>query len=304
MSSSLLTTARRSGQRSGRQRPRNIRKKVVRRCLSLFAVAIFVAFGAAHAAQRRSPPTFPGVRSVLWVGAHPDDEVIAAPLLGRLCVEEGLTCTFLVMTRGEAGQCRLPNGCHPDLGSVRAAEMRRSARLFDARLIQWTLADGAGATGWANASGGFSTLLSQISSVVQEVDPDVVLTFDPRHGSTCHPDHRAAGDLVLQAVSQVSRRPTVYLLETIVTGSTVPFTISYAPGATPAQGAFGFDANQNLPFLRQAAWQFTVLAAQSHPSQFVPSAVRGLSKFPPQRRVVFAAPSALALGIPSPVGCN
>lgn len=275
----------------------------MRQSVAFFALAVFVA-SSGHAAQRRSPPTFPGARSLLWVGAHPDDEVIAAPLLGRLCVEEGLTCTFLVMTKGEAGQCRLANGCHPDLGSVRIEEMGRSARLFGAQHIQWTLADGAGLGGWANASGGLSTLLSQISSFVQEVDPDIVLTFDPRHGSTCHPDHRGAGDLVLQAVSQVLRRPTVYLLETVVTGNTVPFTISYAAGATPAQGAFGFDANQNLPFLRQSAWRFTVLAAQSHPSQFVPGAVRGLSKFPPQKRVVFTAPAALALGAPSPVSCN
>ena len=275
----------------------------MRHYLAVFALAVFLA-SSAEPAQRRSPPTFPGASSLLWVGAHPDDEVIAAPLLGRLCVEEGLTCTFLVMTRGEAGQCRLANGCHPDLGSVRAAEMRRSARLFGARLTQWTLADGAGATGWATATGGLSTLLSQISSFVQEVNPDIVLTFDPRHGSTCHPDHRGAADLVLQAVRQLPRRPTVYLLETIVTGSTVPFTISFAAAATPAQGAFGFDANQTLPSLRQTAWQLTVLAAQAHASQFVPSAVRGLSKFPPQRRVVLTAPAALALGTPSPVTCN
>ena len=27
-----------------------------------------------------SPPLFPGVRSLLWVGAHPDDEVLVAPV--------------------------------------------------------------------------------------------------------------------------------------------------------------------------------------------------------------------------------
>jgi LmbE family N-acetylglucosaminyl deacetylase len=255
-------------------------------------------------AQRGVPPTFPGARSLLWVGAHPDDEVIAAPLLARLCVEERLACAFLVITRGEAGQCRLANGCHPDLGSVRSAEMRRSARLFGAQLTQWNLPDGGGGPGWIAASGSLEVLLNQTASVIQAVDPDVILTFDPRHGSTCHPDHRAAGDLVLRAATQVPRRPTVYLLETLVTGSTAPFTISYAPGATLAQGILGFDANQGLPSVRQTAWQFTVLAAQAHPSQFVPNAVRGLSRFSPKQRVVFAAPAALALTAASPLSCN
>jgi len=275
----------------------------VRHHLALFAVSALVASSAMRA-QRGVPPTFPGARSLLWVGAHPDDEVIAAPLLGRLCVEEGLACTFLVITKGEAGQCRLANGCHPDLGSVRSAEMRRSARLFGAQLTQWNLPDGGGGAGWAAASGGLEALLSQTGSLIQALDPDVILTFDPRHGSTCHPDHRAAGDLVLQAAARVPRRPTVYLLETVVTGSTVPFTISYASGGTLAQGTFGFDGNQSLPSVRQTAWQFTVLAAQAHPSQFVPNAVRGLAKLSPKRRVVFAAPAALALTAASPTSCN
>jgi LmbE family N-acetylglucosaminyl deacetylase len=275
----------------------------MRHQLPLFALAVLVASNA-HPAQRRSPPTFPGASSLLWVGAHPDDEVIAAPLLGRLCVEEGLACAFLVMTRGEAGQCRLASGCHPDLGSVRAAEMRRSARLFGAQLTQWGLPDGAGATGWAAASGSLETLLGQISALVQATNPDIVLTFDPRHGSTCHPDHRAAADLVVQAVSRGPRRPTVYLLETVVTGSTLPFNISYAAGTGPVHGTLGFDANQSLPSVGQAAWQFTVFAAQAHPSQFVPSAVRGLSRFSTRQRVVYTAPAALALGTPPALGCS
>lgn len=275
----------------------------MRHNLTLFAVTALATVSALPA-QRGVPPTFPGAKSLLWVGAHPDDEVIAAPLLARLCVEEGLACAFLVITRGEAGQCRLANGCHPDLGSVRSAEMRRSARLFGAQLTQWSLPDGGGGAGWIAATGSPEALLSQTASLVQAVDPDVILTFDPRHGSTCHPDHRAAGDLVLQAVTRVPRPPTVYLLETVVTGSTTPFTISYAPGATPARGTIGFDANQSLPSIRQTAWQFTVLASQAHPSQFVPSAVRGLSRFSPKQRVVFAAPAALALTAASPRSCN
>lgn len=269
----------------------------------LFALAALVATRG-RSAQLHSPPTFPGASSLLWVGAHPDDETIAAPLLGRLCVEEGLTCTFLVMTRGEAGQCRLSSGCHPDLGSVRAAEMRRSARLFGAQLTQWSLPDGGARAGWATASGGVQALVGQVSSLIHAVNPDIVLTFDPRHGSTCHPDHRAAADLVLEAIRQLPRRPTVYLLETVVAGSTSPFSITYSAGATVSEGTFGFDGNGIVRAVRSPAWQFTVWAAQAHPSQFTPIAVRGLAKLPSDQRVVYTAPAAVALGSDAPFSCN
>src|SRR5436305_827069 len=34
-----------------------------------------------RAPARRPPPLLPGTTSVLWVAAHPDDEVLVAPLL-------------------------------------------------------------------------------------------------------------------------------------------------------------------------------------------------------------------------------
>lgn len=271
--------------------------------LILFALTALMA-GRAESSPPQSPATFPGARSLLWVGAHPDDETIAAPLIARLCVEEGLSCTFLVMTRGEAGRCHLAQGCSPDLGSVRAAEMRRSARLFGAKLNQWSLPDGGGNAGWTAASGGRDALLGRVASLIRKVRPDLVLTFDPRHGSTCHPDHRAASDIVLEAVQRLFRQPTVYLLETLVTGSTSPFSISYAPGALISAGAIGFDANQALRARPVTAWQFTVWAAQAHASQFDAAAVRGLSKLPSNQRVVFVAPAALALTSDSVSRCN
>jgi LmbE family N-acetylglucosaminyl deacetylase len=271
--------------------------------LILFALTALVA-GSAESSQPQSPATFPGAKSLLWVGAHPDDETIAAPLIARLCIEEGLSCTFLVMTKGEAGRCHLANGCHPDLGSVRAAEMRRSARLFGAELNQWSLPDGGGISGWTAASGSHDALIERVTSLIRKVNPDIVLTFDPRHGSTCHPDHGAAGDVVLESVHRLSRQPTVYLLETVVTGSTSPFSISFSPGAPASAGAIGFDANQALRARPTTAWQFTVWVAQTHASQFDAAAVRGLAKLPSKQRVVFVAPAALALTSDSVFSCN
>jgi hypothetical protein len=97
---------------------------------------------------------------LLWIGAHPDDELLLAPWLGQACAEDGRPCTLLVATRGESGACRLPAGCLPDLGTVRAAEMEAAAAVLGAGLVQWTLADGAGGepeaviAAWAAYGGG------------------------------------------------------------------------------------------------------------------------------------------------------
>src|SRR5689334_7682364 len=112
---------------------------------TLASILLLAAAGAGAQQEKAAqgvPRTFPGVSSVLWIAAHPDDETLAAPLLSRLCLDEGLQCSFLVFTRGEKGACLLPGGCRPDLGTVRAAEMARAAKLFHAGLTLWSLPDG------------------------------------------------------------------------------------------------------------------------------------------------------------------
>src|SRR5207248_1606521 len=70
-------------------------------------------------------------QKILWIGAHPDDEILVAPILGRECVERGAQCALLVMTRGEGGGST----------EVRTAEMQRAAELLHATLTHWTFAD-------------------------------------------------------------------------------------------------------------------------------------------------------------------
>jgi LmbE family N-acetylglucosaminyl deacetylase len=274
------------------------------RRITVLGVLLGLLTATAAPCHSQVPATFPGVRSLLWIGAHPDDEVLVAPLLARLCIEEALSCTFLVLTRGEAGTCRLGNGCRPDLGAVRSREMQRSARLFKAKLHLWDLPDGGGIAGWSTASGSNRALLDRISSLLDAVLPDLILTFDPRHGSTCHPDHRAAAEVVLEALGQISRKPIVYFLETRVTGTTSPFSVSFSSAAPAAAGAIGFDANQRLSSPQLPAWQFLLLAAQSHASQFDQPALHGLRKVPARQRVVFFAPATMALASDAVWACN
>jgi LmbE family N-acetylglucosaminyl deacetylase len=261
----------------------------------LLAAVLLLATAGARAQEKTAPgvpPTFPGVSSVLWIAAHPDDEVLAAPLLSRLCLEEGLRCSFLVFTRGEKGDCFLPGGCRPDLGTVRAAEMARAAQLFHAGLTLWSLPDsGAAPDGsagsWDAAAGSHAALLASVRGVITQTHADLVLTFDPRHGTSCHPDHRAVGGLVREAIAAMQKPPAVYLLETRLIEQGSPVTIHFAPAALAAAGVFAFDGNPE--------WKTMDADVRAHPSQFDARLRRAVSRIPSAERAVFLGPADLLL---------
>lgn len=247
--------------------------------------------GAAAAALPPSP-TFPGARSLVWIAAHPDDDVLVAPLLGRACRLEELHCTLLVLTRGEAGHCVLPNGCG-DLGARRTEEMRRAARYFGAAVELWDLEDGGGPTRWETASGGRPELLARLRSAIDEIDPDVVLTFDPRHGSTCHGDHRAVGELVSEALDGSAAEPAYFLLETVlVRADGLPRAFRSAGPATA--GIVGIDAAAALPGAPSTLWQYLLDDLEIHRTQFDQATKRSVRRFRPSSRVVYLAPARAA----------
>ncbi|MEA2602310.1 MAG: hypothetical protein QOF89_3302 [Acidobacteriota bacterium] len=252
---------------------------------------------AARAPVRRPPPLLPGTTSVLWVAAHPDDESMAAPLLARLCLDEGLRCSFLVFTRGEKGPCLLPGGCRPDVATVRTTEMIRAAKLFNARLDLWSYVDGGGAVDvtptWDAAAGGHAALISSLSSFIGASGADLILTFDPRHGSTCHPDHRAVGNLVVDALAQLPHPAVLYFLETRIVPNDSTHGVRFSPAAPASAGVFAFDANVNLFSTGSAAWQSLVVDLQAHPSQFDAPFVRAIKAMSTRERVVFLAPAEM-----------
>jgi LmbE family N-acetylglucosaminyl deacetylase len=269
----------------------------------VLASAFLLAAAGAGAQDKTAPlvpPTFPGVSSVLWIAAHPDDEVLAAPLLSRLCLDEKLRCYFLVFTRGEKGDCFLPGGCR-DLGAIRAAEMARAAQLFHAGLTLWSLPDsGAAPDGsagsWDAAAGSHAALLASLQGVITRTRADLVLTFDPRHGTSCHPDHRAVGGLVREATAAMSKPPVTYLLESRLVEQGSPVTIHFLPAASAAAGVFAFDGNP--------AWKMTNADVQAHASQFDARLRRAVSRVPTAERAVFLGPADLLLAADGVWDCH
>jgi LmbE family N-acetylglucosaminyl deacetylase len=234
----------------------------------LLLLAVLIAVAAPLAARPRAV-RHPSQLRVMWIGAHPDDEILLSPLFGQLCVENGADCSMLVMTRGERGVCLLPGGCG-DLGALRGAEMQSAAAALHARLLQWSFADvmtDVDAT-WSAEAGGRGELLARIAGAVAAERPDVVYTFDPAHGSTGHPAHRAIAQLVLDAIGT----PRVRFVETAVTG----FTFSAANAE-----ATEIDAT--------AGWHYLVDDARIHASQFSDADVAALANAPVKKMWVMDA---------------
>ncbi len=263
-------------------------------CSSAFAQRPAGPPVASPPAPARTAARVPAPASVLWVGAHPDDEVLVAPLLGSWCRDQHARCALLVATRGENGSCLLPGGCLPDLATIRSAESGASSLLFDAHLILLTLPDGG--VGAAAAGG---ALAETVAGFIRAEAPELVLTFDPRHGTTCHPDHRAVGALVLAAAALLPEPPAVHLLETRLDLSRAPASLPFV-AATPA--AARFDANTVLPSTGRPAWEFGAADMERQPSQFDAAWLAAFRSVPPGARAVFVAPAPWILTQPV-AGC-
>jgi hypothetical protein len=203
-------------------------------------------------------------RTIVVVTAHPDDELLMSPYLANRCVRGGATCTVLVMTTGNAA----------GLGEVRAGEMARSAAILNARLMQWNYADvftDVGST-WSAQAGDRAALVRQIADVVRGAD--MVLTFDPLHGSTGHPAHREIGSLVLE-----TGIPNVWLLETVARFAGNGFELGNGGGDLSSVYFTGDD------------WQYAVRLAETHATQFNAAQVESLRNLPAEQRRVWLMPT-------------
>jgi LmbE family N-acetylglucosaminyl deacetylase len=236
----------------------------------------------------------PAPASVMWIAAHPDDEVLVAPLLAHWCGSGRARCSLLTATRGGAGTCLLPDGCLPDLATVRSGEAGGSSQFFGADAILLSLPDGGGTAPppWDIDAGGSREIVGTIAGFIRAEAPDLVLTFDPRHGTTCHPDHRAIAAIVLDAMKLLSAPPAVYLLETRLQVEAQPLALHFSP-ASP--DALRFDANDLLAATGDPAWNALTSDMRLHPSQFDAAWLAAASRVPAGERAVFVAPEPAIL---------
>jgi N-acetyl-1-D-myo-inositol-2-amino-2-deoxy-alpha-D-glucopyranoside deacetylase len=174
-------------------------------------------------------PGQPGIR-LLAVHAHPDDETLATGVAlahHRLLGDEVhvVTCTL-----GEEGEVIPPELGHLE-GSDQLASHRREELAGAMATLgvhhhylggdppRWRDSGMAGSPAYddprAFAGADVAEAASVLASLVEEVRPDVVLTYDPE-GGYGHPDHIQTHRVTVAAVSAVpaDRRPALFTVLT------------------------------------------------------------------------------------------
>jgi N-acetyl-1-D-myo-inositol-2-amino-2-deoxy-alpha-D-glucopyranoside deacetylase len=134
--------------------------------------------------------------SLLVVLAHPDDEIFHGGMLAYLS-ERGVRVTLACATNGEAGKPHPSIGAVHDLGALRVEELRLSCgRLGIDPPVLLGFHDSARGERQrrgdprALANVDMLEVEASIRRIIEEVRPQVILTFDP-HGAYYHPDHLA-----------------------------------------------------------------------------------------------------------------
>jgi len=241
-------------------------------------------------------------RRVAWIAPHADDEVSLAPLLGEACVYRGARCTLLLATDGRAWCPYGPCDSGLDPAVIRIAEHRAAAGILNARAVHLqpllpNTSDPEGLTSavlraWQGAVGDANRIADLFVRALRDIQPDVVIIHDPRHGSSCHPEHLLTPQLVLMALSRSGSAPEVLFSEigtrtedTLDRGILGPAPFLQEPGLLT------YDANRVMPS-GETAWNFAVRLTAAYPSQYPPDRVASIARISPGLRRVYIIPAA------------
>jgi LmbE family N-acetylglucosaminyl deacetylase len=145
-------------------------------------------------------------RSLLTVFAHPDDAETAVGGSLLKWIAEGWNVTLCVITDGDKGT-NDPGDEPATVVARRRLEQERAAALLGARVIYLGYEDGALQP--------TLELRRDLVRVMRRVRPDRVVANDPtvwfRHGLYInHPDHRAAGQALVEAVYPAVKKPGIF----------------------------------------------------------------------------------------------
>jgi LmbE family N-acetylglucosaminyl deacetylase len=142
---------------------------------------------------------------LLAVFAHPDDETFRPGGTLALLARRGVAVHLLTATRGEAGSSGDPPLCRSaELGAVRERELRCACTVLGIeppRILDCQ----DGRLGEADPE----RIIARILGIVDEVRPQVMLTFGP-DGLSGHPDHIAIGQCAAEAFRRAGGVAALY----------------------------------------------------------------------------------------------
>jgi LmbE family N-acetylglucosaminyl deacetylase len=136
-----------------------------------------------------------GVKRVLLIAAHPDDEDTA--LLAELARFEGARAAYLSLTRGEGGQDLIGPELGKGLGLIRTGELLAARRLDGAEQYFSRAYDFGFSKTMAESFGHWprDTLLGDMVWVIRTFRPQVVVSIFSGTPADGHGQHQVAGDL-------------------------------------------------------------------------------------------------------------
>ncbi len=163
--------------------------------------------------------------TILGIWAHPDDETYLTAGLMAEAARDGRRVVCVTATRGEGGSMDEERWPSETMGAVREAELMRCFEILGVTEHHWLdLPDIDMDTGLPE------TGYDRVRAIVEDVQPDTVLTFGP-DGMTGHAAHMSVCEWATRALSQVGKR-----------GATVHFatnTKEWADEFVPIYNRFG-----------------------------------------------------------------
>jgi N-acetyl-1-D-myo-inositol-2-amino-2-deoxy-alpha-D-glucopyranoside deacetylase len=175
-----------------------------------------------------------GVRRLLTVHAHPDDETLATGVLLASAARRGVEVHVLTCTLGEEGEVIPPElaeleGAPGDpLAAHRRVELERALSALGAtgHLLEAVPGRPATAAGTAYRDSGMAgtaaaghplalvgaplaEVAARVRAVAEEVRPDLVVTYDP-DGGYRHPDHVRVHEATVAALAGLPPAPPLY----------------------------------------------------------------------------------------------
>ncbi|MBX9895426.1 MAG: PIG-L family deacetylase [Nitrosomonas sp.] len=204
---------------------------------------------------------------ILLIIAHQDDEILFSPFLGRYCGSK--TCKIVTATNDSvrAGEWPVSMGKFPAQSSLGGFSWNSPNERPSVVLSKWNN---------EAASLGFINMNNIIKLEIDNFRPDVILTFDPRHGSSCHSEHRAVGEAVRLGVAAYTgtnfpdKSKLFFLTTRRVDGLTEngsPYT-ALVPIAPIDKNSVVYSANDFISTAKGTGWEFLINLMRTYPSQF------------------------------------
>ncbi len=235
--------------------------------------------------------------SVLYLGAHPDDENTA--LLAYLAKGRKLRTAYLSLTRGDGGQNLIGTEQGETLGVIRTEELAAARRVDGAEQYFTRAVDFGYSKTPEETLGiwGHDAVLADVVWVLRTFRPDVVITRFPENSDGGHGHHTASATLAREAFVAAGDRSR-FPEQLAFVAPWQPKRLLWnawrppdtPPDAPPAPGRLVVDLGTYDPLLGQAFTELAATARSFHKSQGFGSAPRRGSQ-PNELELVAGAPA-------------